>query len=66
MTVIVVIMRESGLRSLDMIDSSLTPETLATWTDDASADAWKRSSWEVGDLTADAIPAEMERRNLDF
>ncbi|NTS64135.1 hypothetical protein HRV97_03035 [Sphingomonas sp. HHU CXW] len=49
-----------------MIDSSLTPETLATWTDDASADAWKRSSWEVGDLTADAIPAEMERRNLDF
>lgn len=37
----------------------------------ASSDAdllaeWKASSWEEGDETADALAAEMKRRNLDF
>ena len=49
-----------------MTDSPLTPEALAAWTDEAIADAWKRSSWEVGDPTADALAVEMERRGLDF
>jgi hypothetical protein len=65
-TAIGVIMRESGVVSLDMTDSLLTPEALATWTAKEVADAWKRSSWEVGDPSADALAAEMERRNLDF
>lgn len=49
-----------------MTDSPLTPEALATWTDEAVADAWKGNSWEIGDPRADALAAEMERRNLDF
>jgi len=49
-----------------MTDSPLTPEALATWTDEEVATEWKRSSWEVGDLIADALATEMERRNLDF
>jgi hypothetical protein len=44
----------------------LTPEALATWTDEQVANAWKCSSWEVGDTSADALAAEMERRGLDF
>jgi hypothetical protein len=48
-----------------MTDSPLTPEALATWTDEAIADAWKRSSWEVGDPTVDALAAEMVRAGLD-
>lgn len=49
-----------------MTDSPLEPEALATWTDEAVADAWKASDWQVGDPRADALAAEMERRNLDF
>lgn len=49
-----------------MIDSPFTPEALAAWTDQEVADAWKRSSWEIGDEGADALAAEMERRNLDL
>ena len=49
-----------------MNESPLTPEALAQWTDEEVADAWKRNSWEIGDQRADALAAEMERRNLDF
>jgi hypothetical protein len=49
-----------------MSDQPITPESLATWTDEALTDAWKRSSWEVGHAIADALAGEMERRNLDF
>jgi len=49
-----------------MIDSPVTSEALATWTDKEVADAWKRNSWEVCDPNADALPAGMERRELDF
>lgn len=49
-----------------MIDSPLTPEVLVTWTHKAIADACKRSSWEVGDRSADALAVEIERRGLDF
>ncbi len=49
-----------------MIDSPFTPDVLASWTDEAVSDAWKRSDWTPGDPAADALAAEMERRNLDF
>ena len=49
-----------------MTDSPLTPEALATWTDEAVADAWKGNSWEIGDPRAGALDAEMECRSLSF
>lgn len=54
------------LPCMSMATLPLTSEQLASWTDEAIADAWKRSSWEAGDPIADALAAEMERRNLDF
>ncbi len=49
-----------------MTDSPLTPEALATWTDEEVAAEWRRSDWTPGDPTADALAAEMVRRGLDF
>ena len=57
---------EHALPYASEMPEALTPEALATWTDREVADAWKRSSWEVGDPSADALAAEMERRGLDF
>ena len=49
-----------------MTDSSLTPEALATWTDEEVQKAWLESDWTPGEANADALAAEMVRRNLDF
>ena len=45
---------------------NLTPEALATWTDEEVQKAWMESDWTPGDANADALAAEMVRRNLDF
>lgn len=49
-----------------MTDSSPAPDALTTWTDAELLAEWRKSSWEVGDPMADALAAEIERRNLDF
>ncbi len=51
---------------LPVMPDTLTPEALATWTDEEVAAEWKRSDWTPGEPRADALAAEMERRNLDF
>jgi hypothetical protein len=43
-----VIIAESGVTSLDMIESPLTPEALATWTDEEVRTAWVSSDWSLG------------------
>ena len=60
------LVREHALPYSYGMSEALTPEALATWTDEAIAAAWKRSSWELGEPSADALAAEMERRGLDF
>jgi hypothetical protein len=52
--------------SLNMTDSFLTPEALATWTDEEIVAEWKKSSWQTDDPKANALAAEMQLRNLDF
>ncbi|MBW6522374.1 hypothetical protein KZ810_02585 [Sphingomonas sp. RHCKR47] len=49
-----------------MTGSPLTPKALATWTHEEVAAEWRRSDWMPGDLTADALAMEMQRRGLDF
>lgn len=44
----------------------LTPEALATWTDEEVQQAWMESDWTPGEANADALASEMVRRNLDF
>ena len=55
-----------ALSYLPAMPDTLTPEALATWTDEEVAAEWKRSAWTPGEPRADALAAEMERRNLDF
>ncbi|WP_298809038.1 hypothetical protein [uncultured Sphingomonas sp.] len=49
-----------------MTDSPLTPEALATWTDEEVRTFWVNSSWELGHTNGAAIAVEMMRRNLAF
>ncbi len=44
----------------------LTPEALATWTDQELLTEWMKTTWESGDPAIDALAAEVERRGLDF
>lgn len=44
----------------------LTPEALATWTDQELITEWAKTTWESGDPRMEAMTAEMERRRLDF
>lgn len=52
----------------DMNDSQppLTPEALATWTDQELITEWMKTTWESGDPRIDAMSDEIERRGLDF
>lgn len=43
-----------------------TAERVKALSDEALLAEWKASSWEEGDEVADALAAEMKRRNLDF
>lgn len=49
-----------------MSDSPPTPEALSTWSDDELLDEWRKSTEEPGDPLADALAAELQRRDLDF
>lgn len=49
-----------------MTDSPLTPEALATWTDEEVCKAWLESDWTPGEANADATAGEMVKRDLDF
>lgn len=44
----------------------LTPEALATWTDQELLTEWMKTTWESGDPAIDALAAEVEKRGLDF
>lgn len=44
----------------------LTPEALATWTDQELITEWMKTTWESGDPRMDAMADEIERRGLDF
>ncbi len=55
------------LTLLSMTDSSpLTPELLATWSDQELITEWSRTTWDSGDPRMKAMSDEIERRNLDF
>ncbi len=55
------------LTLLAMIDSSpLTPEVLATWSDQELITEWSKTTWDSGDPRMKAMSDEIERRNLDF
>ncbi|MBW6523410.1 hypothetical protein KZ810_07855 [Sphingomonas sp. RHCKR47] len=49
-----------------MTDSPLSPEALATWTDEQVRTFWVSSNWELGHADGAAIAVEMMRRNLSF
>ncbi len=51
-----------------MTDSQppLTPEALATRTDQELITEWMKTTWESGDPRIDALAAEVDRRGLDF
>ncbi len=44
----------------------LTPEALATWTDQELITEWTKTTWESGDPRIDALAVEVDRRGLDF
>ncbi|MBY9062281.1 hypothetical protein K7957_04975 [Sphingomonas yunnanensis] len=44
----------------------LTPEALATWTDQELLTGRVKTTWELGDPAIDALAAEVARRELDF
>ena len=44
----------------------LTPEALATWTDQELLTEWMMTTWESGETAMAALAAEVERRGLDF
>ncbi|MEG8040346.1 hypothetical protein QP166_13670 [Sphingomonas sp. LR60] len=47
-------------------ESPLTPEALATWTDQELITEWMKTTWESGDPQMEAICDEIDRRGLDF
>ncbi|WP_156025731.1 hypothetical protein [Sphingomonas phyllosphaerae] len=51
-----------------MTDSQppLTPEALATWTDQELITEWSKTTWEKDDLRMQVLSSEIERRGLDF
>ncbi|MEG8040349.1 hypothetical protein QP166_13685 [Sphingomonas sp. LR60] len=44
----------------------LTPEALATWTDQELITEWSKTTWDSGDPRMAAMADEIERRGLDF
>lgn len=44
----------------------LTPEALATWTDQELITKWSKTMWDSGDPRMAAMADEIERRRLDF
>lgn len=46
--------------------SPLTPEALATGTDQELITEWMKMTWGSGDPRIDAMSDEIERRGLDF
>ncbi|WP_022685273.1 hypothetical protein [Sphingomonas phyllosphaerae] len=43
----------------------LTPDLLATWTNQELITEWSRTTWDEGEPQLGALAAEMERRGLD-
>lgn len=44
----------------------LTPDVLATWTDQELITEWMKITYDSGDPRIDVLAAEVERRGLDF
>lgn len=44
----------------------LTPEALATWTDQELIDEWSKTPWFSDDPWMSVLAAEIERRGLDY
>ena len=44
----------------------LTPEALATWSEQEPLTEWMKTTWKSGDPAIDALAAKVERHGLDF